>query len=315
MGKSGRTHVDLEYLLGLRHHLAKVQLFSSPLQHSTLLGLHRSRLRGRGMDFDQVRAYQAGDDARSIDWRVTARTGEVHTKVFHEERERPVFIVVEQSLHVFFASTGNFKSVIAAQVASLFAWASLRHNDRVGGLVFTDADSTHIPTQRNKHSVLHFLQAIAAANQRLQHAMAQNTDNPLTDALLQARRLTRTGSLIILICNERHLTTQSSAMLRRLAEHAELLLLPLSDPLEHSLPHLGEAQFALGEKTLSINTDARNLREQWQQRGAAYQQAWQSIAQQLNAPLLPLSTTPCVLQQLQGFSLSKNSAAQVAADD
>ena len=302
MDMQGRTHIDLQELLGMRHHLHKIELFSTPIQHSTLLGLHRSRLRGRGMDFDQVRAYQSGDDARSIDWRVTARTGEVHTKVFHEERERSTFILVEQSLHLFFASTGCFKSVLAAQIASLFAWASLQHNDRVGGLVFDDSSVTHIPAQRHKHSVLHFLQAIADANQRLQKPMTHNLNNPLLMVLQQAQRLTRPGSLMILICNERHLNDDSSLLLRRLAEHSELILVPLSDPLEHNLPDLGQAKFNMGSNSLAINTHSNHLRKQWQKTGAAYQTAWQNLAQQLNAPLLPLSTQLPLLQQLQAIS-------------
>ncbi|HHX35030.1 MAG TPA: DUF58 domain-containing protein [Gammaproteobacteria bacterium] len=314
MDKTGRTHITLEDLLGMRHYLDKIELFSTPLQHSSLLGLHRSRLRGRGMDFDQVRAYQASDDARTIDWRVTARTGEVHTKMFHEERERPTFIVVEQSLHLFFASTGRFKSVLAAQAASLFAWAGLKHNDRVGGLVFGNQLTKHIPAHRNKHSLLHFLQATAAANQQLRQPSAETLSNPLPEALLQARRLTRTGSLIILICNERHLTDESSTLLLRLAKHAELILLPLFDPLEHSLPPLGQAQFAQGNNSVSINTQDSSVRQQWQQRGVAYQTAWQTIAQQLNAPLLPLSTQHSILQQLQAISLKQSRRTQVAYD-
>lgn len=308
MDMQGRTHIDLQELLGMRHHLHKIELFSTPIQHSTLLGLHRSRLRGRGMDFDQVRAYQSGDDARSIDWRVTARTGEVHTKVFHEERERSTFILVEQSLHLFFASTGCFKSVLAAQIASLFAWASLQHNDRVGGLVFDDSSVTHIPAQRHKHSVLHFLQAIADANQRLQKPMTHNLNNPLLMVLQQAQRLTRPGSLMILICNERHLNDDSSLLLRRLAEHSELILVPLSDPLEHNLPDLGQAKFNMGSNSLAINTHSNHLRKQWQKTGAAYQTAWKNLAQQLNAPLLPLSTQLPLLQQLQAISARQPNA-------
>ncbi|HKM38430.1 MAG TPA: DUF58 domain-containing protein [Thiopseudomonas sp.] len=303
MEMHGRTHIDLHNLLDMRHYLQRIELFSTPLQRSTLLGLHRSRLRGRGMDFDQVRAYQAGDDARSIDWRVTARTGTVHTKVFHEERERPTFILVEQSLHLFFASTGCFKSVIAAQAASLFAWASLKHNDRVGGLVFDHNSAKAIAVHRNKRSVLHFLQAITEANQRLQQPMTSALNNPLPHALQQAQRLTRPGSLMILICNERHLNDETSQLLRNLATHAELILLPLSDPLEHSLPHMDNALFSLGEHRVRLNTDNRYVRQYWEQIGAAYQTAWQTLAQQLNAPLLPLSTAQPVVQQLQVINL------------
>ena len=305
MDMHGRTHIELQELVGLRHYVQHIELFSTPLQRSSLLGLHRSRLRGRGMNFDQVRAYQSGDDSRSIDWRVTARTGEVHTKVFHEERERPTFIIAEQSLHLFFASTGCFKSVLAAQVASIFAWASLQHNDRVGGLVFADNSVTHTPAHRNQHSVLHFIQALANANQRLPQPLTQALSNPLIEALQQAHRLTRTGSLIILICNERHLNDENSQLLRRLATQAELILLPISDPLEHALPSMGPAQFALAQSSVSIDTHNPILRQQWQDKGAAYQAAWQSLAQQLGAPLLPLTTQLGALQQLQAINLQQ----------
>ncbi|MDY0250351.1 MAG: DUF58 domain-containing protein [Pseudomonas sp.] len=303
MDMQGRTHIDLPDLLGTRHYLHKIAFFNTPLRRNPLLGLHQSRLRGRGMDFDQVRAYQPGDDARSIDWRVTARTGEVHTKVFHEERERPIFIMVEQSLHLFFASTGCFKSVLAAQVASLFAWAGLQHNDRVGGLVFANGLLQHIPAHRNKHSVLQLLQAIATANQALQQPMSNATPNPLPAALQQARRLTRPGGLIILICNEHHLDDETSQLVRRLAEHAELILVPISDPLEQRLPHLAQATFSMGEQSITLDTEHTTLRQQWHQRGQLYQSAWQSLAQQLSAPLLPLSTEQPLLQQLQAISL------------
>jgi len=306
MDMQGRTHIDLQDLLGMRHALYKIELFRTPLRHSTLLGLHRSRLRGRGMDFDQVRAYQSGDDARTIDWRVTARTGEVHSKVFHEERERSTLILVEQSLHLFFASTGCFKSVLAAQAASLFAWASVQHNDRVGGLVFDHATTQYIPVQRNKQSVLQLLQAIAVANQSLQRPMRQTLNNPLQHSLQRARRLIPRDSLVILICNERHLNPSTHSLISRLAERSELILLPLSDPLEHSLPAMGQAQFCLGDDSTRINTADQHLRQQWQTMAATYQSAWAHLAQQLNAPLLPLSTEHPILQQLQHIRLQQH---------
>ncbi|MDY7220093.1 DUF58 domain-containing protein [Denitrificimonas sp. JX-1] len=302
MDVQGRIHINLQHLLEVRHYLDKIAIFNPPLQHSALLGIHRSRLRGRGMDFDQVRAYQTGDDARSIDWRVTARTGEVHTKVFHEERERPTYILVEQSLHLFFASTGCFKSVLAAQVAALFAWASLKNNDRVGGLVFDENNVQHIPPQRSRQSVLHLLQAISEANQALQQPMVKQLNNPLPHALQQAQRLTRPGGLIILICNERHLNEDTAQLLKRLAKHAELILLPLSDPLEHALPELRQSRFAMGVRSLNMRTENPELRHKWQAIGAHYQAVWQELALQLNSPLLPLSTQYPLLKQLQTFS-------------
>ena len=146
--------VSLGELIEMRHRVGEVQLFSTPARRSPLIGLHHSKLRGRGVDFDQVRAYQAGDDVRTIDWRVTARTQEPHTKLFHEERERPVFVVIEQSSRLFFGSALCLKSVLAAQAAALFGWAALNHNDRIGGLVFSDQEHHEIKPRRSKQSLL-----------------------------------------------------------------------------------------------------------------------------------------------------------------
>ncbi|MDH0099302.1 DUF58 domain-containing protein, partial [Pseudomonas sp. GD04158] len=158
-------HIDLAELIEMRHRVHEVPLFSTPARRSPLIGLHHSKLRGRGVDFDQVRVYQPGDDVRTIDWRVTARTQEPHTKLFHEERERPIFIIAEQSQRLFFGSGQCFKSVLAARAAALIGWAALGHNDRIGGLVFADNEHHEVKPRRSKQSLLQLLNLLARANQ------------------------------------------------------------------------------------------------------------------------------------------------------
>ena len=219
--------VSLAELIEMRHRVREVQLFSTPARRSPLIGLHHSKLRGRGVDFDQVRVYQAGDDVRTIDWRVTARTQEPHTKLFHEERERPIFIMVEQSRRLFFGSALQFKSVLAAQAASLFGWAALAHNDRIGGLVFGDAEHHEIKPRRSKQSLLQLLNRLARANQAL-HPEAAGERDSFGLALRRAREVLRPGSLVVILCDERTLNDSSEQQLLLLARHTDLLLLPLN---------------------------------------------------------------------------------------
>ena len=235
--------IGLAELIDMRHRVREIQLFSRPGQRSPLVGLHHSKLRGRGVDFDQVRVYQAGDDVRNIDWRVTARTQEPHTKLFHEERERPIFILVEQSQRLFFGSGLMFKSVLAAQAAALFGWAALGHNDRIGGLVFGDNEHHEIKPRRSKQSLLQLLNRLAKVNQSL-HTEAMPQPDSLGLALRRAREVLRPGSLAIVICDERALTDQVEQHLAMLSRHCDLLLLPVSDPLDHALPAAGLLRWA-----------------------------------------------------------------------
>ncbi|MBT9531632.1 MAG: DUF58 domain-containing protein, partial [Pseudomonas sp.] len=224
--------VSLAELIDMRHRAREVQLFSTQAKRSPLAGLHHSKLRGRGVDFDQVRAYQAGDDVRTIDWRVTARTQEPHTKLFHEERERPIFIMVEQSRRLFFGSGLMFKSVLAAQAASLIGWAALGHNDRIGGLVFGDLEHHEIKPRRSKQSLLQLLNRLARANQALHADLkvdAQGERDAFGLALRRAREVLRPGSLAVVLCDERALSDGAEQQLSLLARHTDLLLLPVAD--------------------------------------------------------------------------------------
>lgn len=292
------VRVSLGELIEMRHRVREVQLFSTPARRSPLIGLHHSKLRGRGVDFDQVRVYQAGDDVRTIDWRVTARTQEPHTKLFHEERERPIYLLVEQSRQLFFGSGLMFKSVLAAQAASLIGWAALGHNDRIGGLVFGDLEHHEIKPRRSKQSLLQLLNRLARANQALS-LDSQGSRDSFGLALRRAREVLRPGSLVVILCDERTLSDSSEQQLLLLARHTDLLLLPLSDPLDHALPAAGLLRFAEYGAQLELDTQDAELRQAYRALGEARQARWQRLAQKLGVPLLALNTQTEMVEQLR----------------
>jgi uncharacterized protein (DUF58 family) len=292
--------VSLAELIEMRHRVREVQLFSTPSRRSPLIGLHHSKLRGRGVDFDQVRVYQAGDDVRTIDWRVTARTQEPHTKLFHEERERPIFIMVEQSRRLFFGSGLMFKSVMAAQAAALVGWAALGHNDRVGGLVFGDNEHYEIKPRRSKQSLLQLLNRLVRVNQSL-HTEAVADRDTFGIALRRAREVLRPGSLAIILCDERALSDSAEQQLSLLSKHCDLLLLPISDPLDHALPAAGLLRFAERGAQLELDTLNPDLRQTYRAQGEARLARWERLAQKLRVLLMPLSTQREMVEQLREY--------------
>ena len=303
------VQVNLAQLIDIRHRVREVPLFTTPHRRSPLVGLHHSKLRGRGVDFDQVRIYQAGDDVRTIDWRVTARTQEPHTKLFHEERERPVYILIEQSQRLFFGSGKVFKSVLAAEVASLVGWAALSHNDRVGGLVFGHGEHHEIKPRRSKQSLLQLLDQLTRANRHLSSELAVDAD-AFGLALRRAREVLRPGSLAIIICDERTLSDAAEQQLSLLSRHIDLLLLPVFDPLDHALPAAGLLRFAEQGKRLELDTHDAGLRENYRQLGLARTARWKRLADRLRLPLMPLSTQHDLVDQLRQHLSVKHPGAE-----
>ncbi|MFT5782672.1 MAG: hypothetical protein ACI9EB_002067 [Pseudomonas sp.] len=290
--------VSLAELIDMRHRASELQLFSTQAKHSPLAGLHHSKLRGRGVDFDQVRIYQPGDDVRTIDWRVTARTQVAHTKVFHEERERPIYLLVEQSRRLFFGSGVMFKSVLVAHAASLIGWAVLSHNDRIGGLVFGNNQQHEIKPLRSKQSLLQLLNRLVHANHALRSDPAVAGDE-FSLALRRAREVLRPGSLAIVLCDERALSDSAEQQLTLLARHTDLLLLPVHDPLDHNLPAAGLLRFSQREAQLELDTHNNDLRLAYHQLATERSARWKLLAQKLGIALMPLHTKTAALEQLR----------------
>ena len=222
-------------------------------------GGYVSRFKGRGMEFDETRLYQPGDDIRSIDWRVTARTGKTHTKVFREERERPVFVSVDNRLTMHFATRGVFKSVLAAKLAGLLAWVAEYHGDRIGGQLFSEHECRELKPQNGRHAVLRFLNALVKPQNPI------DKEFTLDQILARLNQHARPGSLVYIISDFRGINDQAETHIAKLAKHCEVVLIFIYDPLETSLPTKGRYRFTDDDRDVVV--DATD-----QQRLLAYQQ-------------------------------------------
>ncbi len=283
------AYSELADLVRLRYGARDLKLNRQRKTFSPLVGPHQSRFRGRGIEFDEVRAYQAGDDIRNIDWRVTARSGRPHTKLFHEERERPVLLLVDQGLPMFFGSRNCFKSVQAAHVAALLAWAALQQNDRVGGLVFCGGDRAEVRPQRSAKTVLQLLRDINAFNRRL-HRQLPPAGVGLCEALEELRRIARPGSNIFLVSDFRNCHSEGKKHLHQLSRHNDISAIQIYDPLEQELPPAGSYSVTDGARRTLLFTGNRDLRHRYQQSFAQKTDNLRQLLGPMGIPLLQVST-------------------------
>lgn len=295
---NANVYATLDSLLQIRKHCRDLPLSAKSLHSGRQVGRQLSRLRGRGVDFDQVRLYQPGDDIRNIDWRVTARTGKAHTKVFNEERERPVFIICEQSDRLFFGSQQYFKSVVCAQASALIAWVALAHNDRVGGMVF-DAKACHeIRPKRSRGAILQFFSQLISSNHALGPNDAENGE-PLNLALRHSREVVRPGSILYVLCDHSAIDQLSQSLLGALSAHNDLILLPVFDPLEANMPHSSSLAFAQGAQQVTLNFSDATLQTAWAEQFLTRQLAWQKLSKRLRCGLQMLDTVSNPIDQLR----------------
>lgn len=292
-------HVSLQELLDIRYQLKGLSLFAANNRRSPLVGSHHSKLRGRGIDFDQVRLYLPGDDIRSIDWRVTARSQQAHTKIFHEEKERPVFILLEQSKPLFLGTQHSLKSVVSAQLASLLGWAALDNNDRIGGLVFNEQNQRLIRPRLSKRSLLQLLHYIEQMNTDLTTNTQSSSTSSLLTALKQVKESLRPGSLLFIIIDERNLDEACQQTLKHLSIHLDIVLLPVYDLIDRELPRAGLLRFAQGDRELTIDTNNHRLRMAYEACAQERQLMWQALAKKITAQLLPINTAQSVIEQIR----------------
>jgi uncharacterized protein (DUF58 family) len=285
------VYVDLPALLRLEYRGARATFRARQPVHSLLSGRNTSRMRGRGLDFEEIRAYVPGDDVRTIDWHVTARTGKPQTRVYTEERDRPALLVVDQRLAMFYGTRLNLKSLTAAEAAAFAAWRVFRSGDRVGAVVFDDRGLVVLRPHRSRGQVVRILEAIVAKNRAL-HAEAPGPPAPgmLNQALEQAASLVDHDHAVLVVSDFDGADAETHRLVARLGQHNDVVALLVHDPSAKDLPH--EGRFVVTGGELQVQTDVGHAAE----RQALLKFASERVrpvlewTRDLGIPVLPLTT-------------------------
>lgn len=294
-----RVRVNNQTLIQLRQAGASLPLKAVRIL-GRMTGNYLSRFKGRGMEFDEARPYQPGDDARNLDWKVTARTGKPFTKLFREERERSVLLWVDYRAPMHFATHGCFKSVLAAQAAAILAWSAVHHSDRLGGLIFSESDHLELRPQRGKHAVLDFIRKLTSTFPEQPAATDTETQRTAAShALARLRRVARPGSLLFLLSDFRALDETSEAHLIHLANHNDVVLIFIHDQLEKELPPSGYYRLDNGRRTITIDTSNRSAQASHTQRFLNHEEQLRNLCRRAGIHMLTCTTDQDPLTVLQ----------------
>ena len=269
--------------------------------NSLQAGAYVSHFKGRGMEFDESRPYQPGDDPRNIDWRVTARSSEAYTKLFREERERPVLVMVDLRSNMHFATRGCFKSVNACRAAALIAWAAHHRGDRLGGIIFGDTTHRELKPRLGRQSALHYLHESVSHpdwNKTVQ-AESESPQEPLRQAMAALRRVTRPGSLVVIVSDFLGFEKMQQSYLAGIARHNEVLAIFVSDRLERELPPPGRYRLVSAEGEMAIDTYARNAREEYKEEFSQRQVGLEKFCQRYGIHFMTLSTNDDPVETMQ----------------
>ncbi len=318
------VQISTHDLIGLRRRVERLRLTAREPSRSVLAGSHRSRFRGRGMDYQESRHYQPGDDIRNMDWRITARAGRPHVKVYEEERERPVIVLVDLSPSMFFGTRGAFKSVAAARLAALVAWAAVAHGDRIGGLLFgwssqrsatssvpgfVNGGHRELQPAGGRRAAMRLIRDLALAgdaqgwvsapgDRSREGPDAQDTEagpaaspipGGLSAGLARLRRVARPGSLVFVISDFYSMDADTQRHLGQLRRHNEIVACQVSDALELAPPPPGSYGIGDGRRTGVLDTRPAAARARYADYFARHHAAVAGMTEARGIPLIRLS--------------------------
>ena len=260
-GIDPRIHVTSEHLSRLQSSSGGLSFLPRQAAASVLNGRHRSRLRGRGLDFEEMRNYLHGDDIRAIDWKTTAKTGKPYVRVMTEERDRPALLVVDQRSAMFYGSVMNMKSVTAAEAAAIAAYRIQAQADRVGGLVFNDQGHDTVHPVRGQHGLNALIGKISRYNQALSADGPPANHETFNDVLHQVARIARHNHLVIILSDFDGADERTEQRLGSIAEHNDLILMLVHDPSARNLAPQKPLSVSDGSRQAELNLSDASVAE------------------------------------------------------
>lgn len=299
-----RLYCDYARLVRLQAQAESFSLLPHLKAGSVLSGRHNSLFRGRGLNFEELRHYQLGDDIRNLDWKVTLRTGKPHVRSYTEEKDRNVIICIDQRSAMFFASDKVMKSVVAAESAAVCAWRVLKDGDRVGFVVATPQRILHSKPQRSQHHLLAQLKQLAQFNQALNVNSRDSEQVSFKSWIELIKRMRPKQSTLIFISDWRDCQAKDLDQLKQLQQHNDVLAITVNDAFEHSLPqHLANANWVVGDGQYQLNLDTHSKvdlasNELWQQ-SQMQRHALVKLMAMKHLPHIELDTAGQHISQLQ----------------
>ena len=271
-----------------------IQIVANRTVNDLFAGQYKSVFRGRGMEFDEVREYQPGDDVRSIDWNVTARTGTPFVKRFCEERELTVMLLVDVSASGAFGTQHRSKLDLVVEVAALLMFSALKNNDKVGLVTFCDEVVHYFPPRKGKATVLHLIRQLVSAE-----PVARKTD--LAAALKFLNRVQKRRSVVFLVSD--FLAPSARHALAVTNKRHDLIALPVTDRREHVLPDVGFITVVDAEtgEIVELDTRDRRVRQLFQTRAQRMSDDLSRELKQVGIDELPISTGEDYLVALRRF--------------
>lgn len=294
-----RIHVDAAHLRSLTARVQGLSFLPRQPSRSILNGQHTSRLKGRGLNFEELRHYSIGDDVRNIDWKVTARTGEPYVRVYTEERDHSVLIIVDQRMSMFFGSKHNMKSVTAAEAAAFAAKAVIDKADRIGGIVFNDTDMTELRPKASSKALSQFLTVLGKANCELKAQGPSTASMSLNRPLETACRLAKTGGQVLVFSDFDGMDEQTFKLLRTLSQKNDVILFSVSDPWSKQLPENIDLVVSDGELQGLLKTSDAQVRKNLSAFASGRLARLIEFSAKYGLPILPLSCANETLPQLQ----------------
>lgn len=265
-------------------------------------GEYHSAFKGRGIEFAEVRPYQIGDDIRTIDWNVSARTGETYVKVFEEEREQTLMLLVDISGSEDFGSQYKMKREVAAEVCAVIAFSAIHNNDKVGLLLFTDRVELFVPPKKGRRHVLRLIRDLFAHE-------PQSRGTELRVALRHTIRLLRRRSIVLVLSDFYDDGFERS--LRGLAQRHDTVAVHLQDPREATLPDVGLAELTDAEtgETVVVDTSKEATRRAYERAAATHRARTEALMRRMRVGYVPVPTDAHFVEPLVRFFRQRNRAA------
>ena len=246
---------------------------------SKLSGRHQSGMRGRGMDFSEMKQYVQGDDTRNIDWKATRRTGKPYIRVYNEERDRNVWLVVSQMNSMFFGSQIRMKSVSAAHTAALMAFKALEMGDRVGAVVYNNDEVKFFKATSSKNNVVQIMTEIQRQNHLLNAANSDNTKGNLASSLKILTTLAKHDDLVVLIGDGRALDEETAKHITRINMHNDVIGVLVYDPMEEEIVKSPSLFFTDGVDTVDVDSSDKGFIQRYAQRLSGRKENFRALSQ------------------------------------